>query len=87
MKMLGKNIYIRIAAIITAVFMALMLPGEMVFAAPVSMAKIDMSQKGSLTVTHLSCKYAGYSDFLQQKQSACPNDDIPMTLSSFIIIY
>ena len=54
MKMLGKNIYIRIAAIITAVFMALILPGEMVFAAPVSMAKIDMSQKGSLTVTHLS---------------------------------
>ena len=54
MKMLGKNIYIRIAAIITAVFMALILPGEKVCAAPLSIAKIDMSKKGSLTVTHLS---------------------------------
>ena len=54
MKMLGKNIYIRIAAMITAVFMALILPGETAFAASKSMAQIDMSRKGSLTVTHLS---------------------------------
>ncbi|MBP3280661.1 MAG: Cna B-type domain-containing protein [Butyrivibrio sp.] len=54
MKMLGKNIYIRIAAVIMTLFMVLILPGETAFAAPVSTANIDMSKKGSLTVAHLS---------------------------------
>ena len=53
MKMLSKNIYIRIAAVLMAVFMVLMCPGE-AFAAPKATADIDTSKKGSLTVTHLS---------------------------------
>lgn len=50
MKTLKKKIFIRISAVIASLFLAMLLPCEMSFAA----GAIDTTRQGSLTVTHVS---------------------------------
>ena len=54
MKSLKKNVLIRISAIIAAVLLAMTMPSGIVFAESPARASIDLSKKGSLTITHIS---------------------------------